>query len=90
VSSTINVAPEFDERGIKPLVHGIPELPKAAQTNALARQIKRTGIRAHDGSQVAEFDDAGAAMLAWPWAYPQQIAGQLDAPQAVTVQAGTL
>jgi hypothetical protein len=85
-----NVAPEFDDAGIKPLVHGIPELPKAAQSSALARKIKREGIRAHDGTQIAEFDDTGAAMLAWPWAYPAQIAGQLAAPQAVTVQAGTL
>jgi hypothetical protein len=86
----INVAPEFEELGIKPLVHGIPDLPKAAQTRALARQIKRDGIKAHDGTQVAVFDEAGADLLAWPWAYPHQISGQLAAPQAVTVQAGTL
>jgi hypothetical protein len=88
--TTINVAPEFEEHGIKPMVFGVPELPKAPQTNALARQIKRTGVRAHDDTQVATFDDAGAAMLAHPWAYPAQIAGQLAAPQVVSVQAGTL
>jgi hypothetical protein len=84
------VAPEFDELGIKPLVHGIPELPRAAQTAALARKIRREGIRAHDGTEIAQFDDAGAAMLAYPWAYPAQVAAQLAAPQAVSVQAGTL
>src|SRR4051794_24079737 len=87
---TINLAPEFEERGIKPLVHGIPELPKAAQTNALARKIKREGIRAADGTQIAQFDDAGAALLAAPWAFPAQISAQLAAPQAVTFAAGTL
>ncbi|MGW4829627.1 hypothetical protein ACWEOG_18740 [Amycolatopsis japonica] len=84
------VPPEFEDRGIKPLVHGIPELPKATQTAALARKIKREGIRAHDGTEVALFDDAGAELLAYPWAYPAQIMGQLAAPQSVSVQAGTL
>ncbi|UOZ09387.1 hypothetical protein [Amycolatopsis sp. WQ 127309] len=84
------VSPEFDDQGIKPLVHGIPELPKAAQTKALARSIKRNGIKAHDGTVVAEFDDASADLLAYPWVFPGQIAGQLQAPQSVSVQAGTL
>ncbi|WP_326945797.1 hypothetical protein OG439_40735 [Amycolatopsis sp. NBC_01307] len=84
------VPPEFEDLGIKPLVHGIPELPKATQTTALARKIKRDGITAHDGTEVAQFDDAGAELLAYPWAYPAQIMGQLAAPQSVSVQAGTL
>ncbi|GAA1200227.1 hypothetical protein GCM10009608_39190 [Pseudonocardia alaniniphila] len=82
--------PEFDELGIKPLVHGIPDLPRASQTAALARRIRREGIRGHDGTEIVQFDDAGAAMLAYPWAYPAQVAAQLSAPQAVSVQAGTL
>jgi hypothetical protein len=88
--STYAIPPEFDERGIKPLVHGIPDYPKAAQTRALARKIKRDGVTAPDGTHVATFDETNAALLAHPWAYPQQISGQLAAPQAITIQAGTL
>lgn len=88
--STHTVAPQFEDRGIKPIVYGLPELPKAPQTNALARRIKRTGIQDHDGTQIASFDDASAEMLAYPWVYPQQISGQLAAPQVISVQAGTL
>jgi hypothetical protein len=86
----IAIPPEFDEQGIKPLVHGIPALPKAAQTNALARQLQRDGLVAADGTRVADFSAAHSRLLAYPWAIPEQIRAQLRAPQAITTQAGVL
>ncbi len=80
--------PEFSARGIKPMPVGVAELPKPAQTRALARQIARRGIKDPAGTVVYEPDEEAAFALARPWLYPDQVAGQFERPQVKHVDAG--
>ncbi len=79
--------PEFIERGIKRLAD-IEELPRAASTRALARQIQRVG--GQDGHSLAAPDEKQAFMLARPLLHPTTMGVQFNAPQLRHLQAGTL
>ncbi len=82
--------PEFADHGIKPMPAGVAEIPKPAQTRALARQIARKGIKDPAGTTVYEPNEDEAYALARPWLYPEQVAGQFERPQVKHVDAGEL